>query len=173
MILVAKALQNPDKSSIDYEDIDLPRLRAILDSQLRVAYAWTFNPQRWARTELRRELELKKHVWLFLIGSKKWHSTKKMKAVDFYPDNYSSGNVQCPPDWRRYSPRDHIGGIFNNWKDTGQPKSIKFWLLVEEIRACNDDLGRYQGYFYGRTEPPYYCEYTENSFAFLNENRTS
>lgn len=171
MIIVAKALQHPDKTGTDFEDIDLERLRNILNSQGHMAYAWTFNPQRFARRQLREELNKNGHVWLYLIGDIKWHSTKRLKIEDFWP-NFPIGSYGsvCPPDWWSYAPRDHARGYFDNWNNSGQRKFIKIWFLISEILPCDEDFSNSSGYF-DRSNPPFYSEYTENSFAFLNETR--
>lgn len=168
MIIVGKAIHGPNSV-----EIELPELRRILKREGYIAYAWTFNPKEWAIRELREELNRNQWIWLYLVGEP-WHSPLRMRIIDFR--HSTDDPLPCPPEWIRYVPQrppqeSYIDGSFKNWKNTGEPKSIRLWFLIDQIEDLSppEDLRRFPPYFSGRPAPPRYCEYKQGCFAFLKD----
>lgn len=170
MIVVAKSIHKPANGFPDYVEPELPQFRDILARKGCFAYAWTFNPRQWAVQEISRELDRKRHLWLYLVG-KPWSSPLAMRIVNF---RHNSEPLPCPSEWIEYAPQytpeqSYTDGWFKDWKKTGKSKPIHLWFLVDRIDEISppEDLKRFACYFSERPEPPRYCEYKQGCFAFL------
>lgn len=160
MIIVGKSL--PSNTG---DEIELPEFRRLYESTGYFAYAWTFNPKEWAVDALTANLP----VWLYLIHKDRpWWSRLRMLIRDFRhsPDKA----LPCPQEWRQYAlQQSYVNTGCFNWQNTSKLKPIHLWFLVNRIEdpdlpVC---LHNFSPFFAGRSQPPYYHEYTENSFAFL------
>jgi len=166
MIIVGKSLPSRDPNS-DEDEAQLPNFREILGRKGCFAYAWTFNPKQWAVEVLRQELDRRQHIWLYLIHKDSpWYSRLKMRIIDFC---HSPELFPCPPEWRQYVPEyppdeSYIDGQFRDWG-----KTIRLWFLINQIQDLDppENLQGLTPVFARRSEPPRYCEYKQNCFAFL------
>lgn len=160
MIIVGKAIPGNTE-----DDLELSDFRRLLTERGCFAYAWTFNPKRWAMEAVEANL----CVWLYLIRKDKpWRSRLRMSISSFRHSSRSA--LACPHEWRQYAPQKPYADTgYADWKNTGKSRPIHLWFLVDSIEDLDPDvdLRGMKRFFAERLEPPIYREYTENSFAFL------
>lgn len=160
MIIIGKSL--PSNAEDEIELLDFQNL---LESRGYFAYAWTFNPRKWAMETLRANLP----VWLYLIHKDRpWWSRLRMLIRYFCHNPYEA--LPCPQEWGQYAPqKSYVDTGHFNWRNTGNLKPIHLWFLIDRIEDLDPlvYLRDFSPFFVERSRPPYYREYTENSFAFL------
>jgi len=169
MIIVAKAIQEPNNQGDDYVEAQLPAFRGILANNGCFAYAWTFNPDGDAIAALRRNLH---RLWLYLIGMP-YYSPVRMKISRFH---HSPQRLPCPLEWRQYVPQyppaeTYIHGDFPDWLDINNNlKTIHLWFLVNQVQPINPPLyvGHLTPYFDRK-----YQMYGRNYFGFFREDEDS
>ena len=171
VVTVGKSLPG---NAEDADEVELLEFQRLLEGKGYFAYAWTFNPKDWAMEALRETLRANCPAWLYIIHKgRPWWSRLRMLIRDFR--HSSSMALSCPQEWRQYAPQQsYVGAGHFDWKNTGTPKAIHLWFLVDTIENVNPPvyLRDLRPFFAERGVPPYYREYTENSFAFLSDPRS-